>query len=195
MAGTPRIVVRLSSPNANKRFDACEELRVMPALPEEARLALQAAVNDPDHLVADAATRALRMHTGTPTSPTPAVPDVTPPIGPSVLALALAGLLITWASACILYFVLSIGLAPSARVDLVAILREAGRLLLLPFAADLAVQTFRLAALLFLVAPLIAVFRRGHPKRRIAVIAAGVISGTLYLFAAVVVALFSGIGQ
>jgi uncharacterized RDD family membrane protein YckC len=53
---------RLTSPNKNKRYDACEELRVASDLPPEAISALEAASNDPETEVADAARRALLAH-------------------------------------------------------------------------------------------------------------------------------------
>ena len=53
---------RLKSPNKNKRYDACEELRVASDLPSEAISALEAACDDPEPDVADAARRALQFH-------------------------------------------------------------------------------------------------------------------------------------
>ena len=53
----------LQSDNHNKRYDACEELRVLPSLPPEALEALRLATNDPNPGVADAAQRALALHT------------------------------------------------------------------------------------------------------------------------------------
>ena len=53
---------RLNSPNKDKRYDACEELRVASDLPPEAISALEAASTDPEPGVADAARRALLAH-------------------------------------------------------------------------------------------------------------------------------------
>ena len=52
----------LSSSNKNTRSEACEELRVADSLPESTITALEAATQDPDPLVADAARRALAIH-------------------------------------------------------------------------------------------------------------------------------------
>jgi hypothetical protein len=53
---------RLTSPNKNKRYDACEELRVAAHLPPEAISALEAASNDSGTEVTDTARRALLAH-------------------------------------------------------------------------------------------------------------------------------------
>lgn len=63
MADIDDILVRLKSENPVKRYDACEDLRVSPSLPGEALLALEKSVGDMDPLVADAAQRALDLHT------------------------------------------------------------------------------------------------------------------------------------
>lgn len=52
----------LKSPNKNKRFDACYYLRLMDEIPDSAMLALQDATNDPDHLVAKEARKAIQVH-------------------------------------------------------------------------------------------------------------------------------------
>lgn len=63
MSDIKLLVELLKSGNANKRFDACEELRVSPQpLPPEAMGALKNAMNDPDPDVADAAQRAFALH-------------------------------------------------------------------------------------------------------------------------------------
>lgn len=59
-----RQLERLSSPDKNTRYDACEELRVTPSLRPEATAALELVSNDPDSGVADAARRALLAHSG-----------------------------------------------------------------------------------------------------------------------------------
>jgi hypothetical protein len=53
----------LQSPKADQRYEACEELRVMPDIPEEAKTALKSLLTDPDPDVADSARRALKIHT------------------------------------------------------------------------------------------------------------------------------------
>jgi len=63
----------LSSPNKNTRSEACEELRVADSLPESAITALEAATNDPDPLVADAARRALASHKAPPQQESPSL--------------------------------------------------------------------------------------------------------------------------
>ena len=59
-----KILRHLQSPKAGTRFEACEELRVAPALPPEAIQALQAVLTDKAASVADAARKALEAHTG-----------------------------------------------------------------------------------------------------------------------------------
>lgn len=54
--------MQLQSENPNKRFEACEELRVAPSITDEALDALRELRNDPNDDVADAAQRALAMH-------------------------------------------------------------------------------------------------------------------------------------
>jgi hypothetical protein len=56
------LVDLLRSPNRNKRYEACEELRVSLSIPPYAIEALLAATRDSDPEVADAASRALRLH-------------------------------------------------------------------------------------------------------------------------------------
>ena len=56
-------LVLLRSDDHNKRYDACEELRILPSLPDFALEALREATQDPNNDVADAARRALDMHT------------------------------------------------------------------------------------------------------------------------------------
>lgn len=53
---------QLRSPNKNKRYDACEQLRIAPRLSPDAISALEQASNDTDRDVADAARRALLVH-------------------------------------------------------------------------------------------------------------------------------------
>ena len=53
------LISRLQSPKAGTRYEACEHLRIAPAITPEAIRALQNALNDPDASVAEAAQRAL----------------------------------------------------------------------------------------------------------------------------------------
>ena len=63
MSDIHSLIKMLQSDNHNKRYDACEELRVLPSLPPEALEALRLAANDPNPSVADAAERAIAHHT------------------------------------------------------------------------------------------------------------------------------------
>ncbi len=56
----------LESPRSDRRYEACEELRVMASIPDPALSALQKATADADPDVADAARRALAVHTPPP---------------------------------------------------------------------------------------------------------------------------------
>ena len=66
MSDIQHLIELLKSDNPNKRYDACEELRVRvlkEPLPQEAIDALQLAISDTNPDVADAAQRALSLHT------------------------------------------------------------------------------------------------------------------------------------
>jgi len=64
MSDISRLVTMLKNEDHNKRYEACEELRVsQTSLPQEAIDALIIATNDIDPDVADAAERALALHT------------------------------------------------------------------------------------------------------------------------------------
>lgn len=63
MANIQQLIEQLQNPNPSKRYDACEELRVSPSLPNKALDALRKTTQDDDPLVADAAKRALDIHT------------------------------------------------------------------------------------------------------------------------------------
>ncbi len=63
MDGIRRLVEQLHSPNKDKRYEACEWLRVAPSLPQTALDALEQATHDADPLVADSARRAVALHT------------------------------------------------------------------------------------------------------------------------------------
>jgi len=64
MKDIPRLISMLADNNPNKRYDACEYLRVYPhQLPQEALDALLLATSDHNTDVADAARRALALHT------------------------------------------------------------------------------------------------------------------------------------
>jgi hypothetical protein len=56
----------LESNNPNKRYDACEQLRVTASIPEDALVALSRATQDSNPDVADAAKRAVALHTNAP---------------------------------------------------------------------------------------------------------------------------------
>ncbi len=63
MSDIQSLIKMLQSNNPNKRYDACEELRVsQQPLPQEAIDALNSAMNDSNPDVADAAQRALALH-------------------------------------------------------------------------------------------------------------------------------------
>jgi len=63
MSDIRNLIEMLQSNNPNKRYDACEELRVSrQPLPQEAIDALNSAMNDSDPDVADAAQQALALH-------------------------------------------------------------------------------------------------------------------------------------
>ena len=67
MPEIPHLIKMLQDENHNNRFEACEELRVStPPLPQEAIDALIIATSDTDPDVADAARRALALHTSNP---------------------------------------------------------------------------------------------------------------------------------
>ncbi len=70
MADFQGLLHKLESENPSHRYEACEELRVSPAIPEEALAALRKATNDPQADVAEAAARALAVH---------AIPSTPPP--------------------------------------------------------------------------------------------------------------------
>jgi uncharacterized protein YbjQ (UPF0145 family) len=79
MTHLDKLVEMLSSPNAGKRYDACEELRVTGESSVAAVTALEHALNDTDHEVAERAKRALiadvhravLLQLGRPLLPTP----------------------------------------------------------------------------------------------------------------------------
>ena len=74
MDQTSKLLGQLNSADKNKRYDACELLRVSPTLPPEAISALQAATHDSEEDVAEAAQRALAIHL----APGPAQPRHAP---------------------------------------------------------------------------------------------------------------------
>ena len=61
MTDIEKLISMLQSPKSSTRYEACEYLRVAPALTPEAIIALQNAINDPDASVAEAAQRALAI--------------------------------------------------------------------------------------------------------------------------------------
>lgn len=62
MDNITKLLEQLKNNDKIARYDACEELRVTPSLPDKAIHALEDATHDPDELVADAAIRALQTH-------------------------------------------------------------------------------------------------------------------------------------
>ncbi|HAV76347.1 MAG TPA: hypothetical protein DCX53_03235 [Anaerolineae bacterium] len=63
MPDIQHLIGLLKSDDPNKRYDACEDLRVFrQQLPREAIDALRLVINDPDPDVADAAQRAISLH-------------------------------------------------------------------------------------------------------------------------------------
>jgi hypothetical protein len=63
MPDIPHLIKTLQSNNPNERYDACEQLRVSLWLPKEAFDVLRTATSDSNPDVADAAQRALALHT------------------------------------------------------------------------------------------------------------------------------------
>lgn len=62
MSDVNTLIRKLYSPKASDRYDACELLRVTPALSPEAISALQATLEDSDQSVAESAASALNAH-------------------------------------------------------------------------------------------------------------------------------------
>ena len=63
MTDIQKWLLQLQSDNPNKRYEACEELRVAPSITDEALAALRKVTSDPNTGVAEAAQRALDVHT------------------------------------------------------------------------------------------------------------------------------------
>jgi hypothetical protein len=63
MADMQRLIEMLQSENSKERYNACEELRVSPSIPPEAIQALRSATRDANPNVAEAAQRAIMLHT------------------------------------------------------------------------------------------------------------------------------------
>lgn len=81
MTSADKWVEQLQSANSNKRYEACEELRVIASLPPAAFDALKNAARDGDRQVAEAAIDALAAHA----APDEA-PGATPPPGQATRA-------------------------------------------------------------------------------------------------------------
>ena len=62
MADDGHLIAMLTSPRATVRYDACELIRLAPAISPETVAALENALHDPDHGVAERAEAALRSH-------------------------------------------------------------------------------------------------------------------------------------
>jgi hypothetical protein len=80
-----QLINMLQSPKSSSRYDACELLRVAPAITPEAIIALQNAIKDPDASVADAAKRALTTQQQTP-EPSPREQSVDPKQNSQIMA-------------------------------------------------------------------------------------------------------------
>ena len=74
-----KLINMLQSPNSNTRYEACEHLRVAPAITPEAITALVNALKDPNESVVDAAKRALDVQL----APTPSSKEVPQQILPA----------------------------------------------------------------------------------------------------------------
>jgi hypothetical protein len=62
MVEVQKHLIQLQSADPGQRFSACEELRLLPSLPDHAIEALHEKTSDPNYDVADAATRAIELH-------------------------------------------------------------------------------------------------------------------------------------
>ena len=202
MSNVSELLAMLRSPNANERYEACEGLRVTPRIPEEAKAALRAVINDPDPLVEYAATRALDVHAKHPRLSLPSPPF--PPIARADLALALFGLAVTVLAASI--FVASVCLATTDRAPYECA-EDVGVYLVAPFDPPCMLRLFTVApsfdpprkvSLFPLIGPLYFVasfcalkYRDIKPRRsRIVVVAVvACVSGILYDLAAVLTSL------
>lgn len=63
MSDIDRYLEKLKSNDPNERYHACERLRAAPSIPKDAIIALRKAMQDSDSYVADAAKRAVVLHT------------------------------------------------------------------------------------------------------------------------------------
>jgi hypothetical protein len=176
-----RVLIKmLHSANAYVRYEACEELRVMSEIPEEARTALQELLNDPDADVADAARRAL----GVPTEKQAIVSSTvvsasSEPKGPIRMGdfgLAILGYAITSFALILVIVVLNF----STYGNLIGLGRNLMLFLFLPFIPGLGL--FRLFGLFYFVALIIAIGRRNVPSNRTTVIIVGIIMGFILAF-------------
>jgi hypothetical protein len=77
MVDAVRALEMLKSQDSAKRYEACEELRVAPTLARESIDALKRALSDPSPEVADAAGRALAIHSPSDAAPAFTVPSAT----------------------------------------------------------------------------------------------------------------------
>jgi len=59
MVKIQKLLIQLQDSDPEQRLEACEELRLLPAIPDHAWLALRKAAHDPDPEIAEAAQRAL----------------------------------------------------------------------------------------------------------------------------------------
>jgi len=84
MSDETKLLVKLKNSNPSTRYEACEELRISGEISPEAIASLQAAMNDTDADVADAAKRAYDTHT----TSGPMVKSQYPPMLQAVTVLA-----------------------------------------------------------------------------------------------------------
>lgn len=91
MADFPKLIADLNSKRPSTRYDACEELRVATAIPDDAINALRTATSDPDPSVAEAASRAMAIHA----SPSPSVSAQNDAPGPPQAGVAQPAI-VTW---------------------------------------------------------------------------------------------------
>lgn len=75
MVEVQKHLVQLQSEDPGQRFSACEELRLLPSLPDHAIEALHEKTSDQNYDVADAATRAIELHRPQATPATLVIPS------------------------------------------------------------------------------------------------------------------------
>jgi hypothetical protein len=118
MKTVSELIEQLHSPRDDKRYDACEALRVTDSLPKEALSALEQTTRDSDRDVADAAKRALQAHTGADGSIPPASAAAKPAVFSEVGCTAfLVGSAVAIASFILAYGVVAAAMHPSGGIE------------------------------------------------------------------------------